>query len=170
MDLKNCIRNVPDFPKDGINFKDITTLLNNPDALNYSIDCIAEYAVKVGAEVIAAAESRGFIFGMPLAYKLNLPFVPIRKPGKLPADLYSASYELEYGIDSLEIHKDAFEAGKNVLLIDDLLATGGTSGAMIELVEKLGGKIVGLAYVIELEFLNGRDKLSGYDICSLVKY
>ena len=170
MDLSQYIRNIPDFPKEGINFKDITTLLNDATALKVSIDQMADYAQSKGAEVIAAAESRGFIFGMPLAYKLGIPFVPIRKPGKLPSDTYSAEYELEYGKDSLEIHKDAFGQGKKVLLVDDLLATGGTTGAMVELVEKVGGDICGIAYVIELEFLNGREKLQGYDICSLVKY
>lgn len=170
MDLSSFIRDVPDFPKEGILFKDITTLLNSPEALRFAVDKLAEYAESVGAEVIAAAESRGFIFGMPLAYNLNLPFVPIRKPGKLPADTFNAEYELEYGTDKLEIHKDAFDKGKKVLLIDDLLATGGTSKAMVELVEKVGGEVAGIAYLIELGFLSGRDKLKGYDICSLVKY
>lgn len=170
MNLAEIIRDVPDFPKEGILFKDITTILNNPDALKFSIDEMIKYAKSSGAEVIAAAESRGFIFGMPVAYALGIPFVPIRKPGKLPAATYSASYELEYGTDSLEIHQDAFDKGKKVLLMDDLLATGGTSKAMIELVEKVGGQVVGLTYLIELEFLNGKDKLQGYEINSLVKF
>lgn len=170
MNLAEIIRDIPDFPKEGILFKDITTVLNNPDALKFVVDKMIEHAKDCGAEVIAAAESRGFIFGMPVAYALGLPFVPIRKPGKLPAATYSATYELEYGTDSLEIHQDAFEKGKKVLLMDDLLATGGTSKAMIELVEKVGGEVVGLSYMIELEFLNGRDKLSGYEINSLVKF
>lgn len=170
MDLGKIIRDIPDFPKEGIIFKDITTVLNNPEALKFTIDKMIEQAKGCGAEVIAAAESRGFIFGMPVAYALGIPFVPIRKPGKLPAETYSASYELEYGTDSLEIHKDAFAKAKKVLLMDDLLATGGTSKAMIELVEKVGGEVVGLSYMIELEFLNGRDKLKGYEISSLVKF
>lgn len=170
MDLAKIIRDIPDFPKEGILFKDISTLLNNPAALKYSIDKMIEYAKTQKAEVIAAAESRGFIFGMPVAYALGIPFVPIRKPGKLPAATYSASYELEYGTDSLEIHQDAFEKGQKVLLMDDLLATGGTSKAMIELVEKVGGEVIGLSYLIELEFLNGKEKLKDYNIDSLVKF
>lgn len=170
MDLGKIIRDIPDFPKEGILFKDITTVLNDPEALKFTIDKMVEHARNCDAEVIAAAESRGFIFGMPVAYALGIPFVPIRKPGKLPAATYSANYELEYGTDSLEIHQDAFGKGKKVLLMDDLLATGGTSKAMIELVEKVGGEVVGLSYMIELEFLNGRDKLEGYEISSLVKF
>lgn len=170
MDLKKFIRDIPNFPKPGIIFKDITTLLNNPEALNFTIDSLTEFAKKHGAEVITAAESRGFIFGVPVAYKLKLPFVPIRKPKKLPAATFSAEYDLEYGTDKLEIHQDAFIKGKKVLIIDDLLATGGTTKAMIELVEKVGGEIVGIGYVIELAFLNGSEKLKKYKIHSLIKY
>lgn len=170
MDLKKIIRDIPDFPKEGIIFKDITTILNTPEALKFTIDSLVAHAAKHAVEVVVAAESRGFIFGMPVACALGIPFVPIRKPGKLPAKTYSASYELEYGVDSLEIHCDAFDKGKKVLIIDDLLATGGTTGAMIELVNKVGGEVCAIAYVIELEFLNGRQKIGAYDVFSLVKY
>jgi adenine phosphoribosyltransferase len=170
MDLKKTIRDIPDFPKPGIIFKDITTMLGDPDALRYCVDKMSEYAKSCGAEVVVAAESRGFIFGMPIAYKLGIPFVPIRKPGKLPSKTYKATYDLEYGTDSLEIHQDAFAGGKKVLIVDDLLATGGTTGAMVELVKKIGGNVCGVAYVIELTFLDGRKKLPGLDVFSLITY
>ena len=170
MDLKTTIRDIPDFPKPGIIFKDITTMLGDPEALRYCVDTMTEYAKSRGAEVVVAAESRGFIFGMPIAYKLGIPFVPIRKPGKLPAKTFTASYALEYGTDSLEIHQDAFASGKRVLLVDDLLATGGTTGAMVDLVKKVGGNVCGVAYVIELAFLDGRAKLPGLDVFSLITY
>ena len=170
MDLKKTIRDIPDFPKPGIIFKDITTMLGDPDALRYCVDKMSEYAKSCVAEVVVAAESRGFIFGMPIAYKLGIPFVPIRKPGKLPSKTYKATYDLEYGTDSLEIHQDAFAGGKKVLIVDDLLATGGTTGAMVELVKKIGGNVCGVAYVIELTFLDGRKKLPGLDVFSLITY
>ncbi|MDX1520844.1 MAG: adenine phosphoribosyltransferase [Anaerolineae bacterium] len=170
MDLAATIRSVPDFPIEGILFYDITTLLKNPAALRDSVDRLATRYQDKGLDLIVGIESRGFIFGMPLAYKLNLGFVPVRKPGKLPAKTISESYTLEYGSNTLEIHEDAIEAGQNVLIVDDLLATGGTAKATCNLVEKLGGKVTELAFAIELNFLNGRNLLEGHDIFSLVQY
>lgn len=170
MDLASTIRSVPNFPIEGILFYDITTLLKNPVALQETIDQLtAEYQNKK-IDVVVGMESRGFIFGMPLAYQLGVGFVPIRKPGKLPAKKLSESYSLEYGINTLEIHVDGIEAGQHVLIVDDLLATGGTAKASCNLVEKLGGKVVGLAFVIELSFLNGRKKLADYEVFSLLQY
>lgn len=170
MDLANTIRSVPDFPIEGILFYDITTLLKNPAALKESIDQLTQYYQDKRIDMVVGIESRGFIFGMPLAYQLGIGFVPIRKPGKLPAETISASYDLEYGSNTLEVHIDAIEKGQRVVIVDDLLATGGTASATCSLIEKLGGEVVGLAFVIELSFLNGRDKLQGYDIFSLLKY
>ena len=170
MKLEEKIRDVPDFPKEGIVFKDITTLLQDPAAFKYVIDTLTEKYRGKGIDTIVAMESRGFIFGTPLAYNLGVSFVPVRKPGKLPAETISAQYSLEYGTDTIEIHKDAISSGQNVLIIDDLLATGGTVGATIELVEKLGGKVAGIAFVIELCFLNGKEKLQDYEVVSLVQY
>lgn len=170
MDLANTIRSVPDFPIEGILFYDITTLLKNPAALKESIDQLTQYYQDKRIDMVVGIESRGFIFGMPLAYQLGTGFVPIRKPGKLPAETISASYDLEYGSNTLEVHIDAIEKGQRVVIVDDLLATGGTASATCSLIEKLGGEVVGLAFVIELSFLNGRDKLQGYDIFSLLKY
>ncbi len=170
MDLANTIRNVPDFPIEGILFYDITTMLKNPAALKECIDQFSnEYQAK-DIDVVVGIESRGFIFGMPLAYQLGVGFVPIRKPGKLPAETIAESYDLEYGSNTLEAHVDAIEEGQKVLVIDDLLATGGTARATCNLVEKLGGQVAGVAFVIELNFLNGRDQLKEYDIFSLLKY
>ena len=165
---KECIRAIPDFPKKGILFRDITTLLNRKDYFKSAVDNMASLCK--GVDVVAAIESRGFIFGSAIAYKLGAALVPIRKKGKLPAPTFSASYALEYGQDSLEIHKDAFEKGSRVMLVDDLLATGGTAKASIELIEKLGGKVAGLVFLVELEGLNGREKLRGYPVKSLVRY
>lgn len=170
MDLTSTIRSVPDFPIDGILFYDITTLLKNPAALKESIDRLTERYREAGVEAIVGIESRGFIFGMPLAYQLGVGFVPIRKPGKLPAQTIAESYDLEYGTNTLELHVDAISAGQKVLIVDDLLATGGTARAACNLVEQLGGQVVGLAFAIELNFLNGREPLAGYDIFSLVQY
>ncbi len=170
MDLRSLIREVPDFPKPGISFKDITTLLKNGDALRYVTDQFAAHFQSTAPDLVVGAESRGFIFGAPLAYKLGTGFVLVRKPGKLPAATEKVTYDLEYGQDSLEIHKDAIKPGQKVLIIDDLLATGGTICATAELVKRLGGKIVGFAFIIELDFLKGRDKLAGYDVLSLVHY
>jgi len=168
--LEQKIRNVQDFPKQGIGFKDITTLLKDGKAFQ---DCIDELANNINAreiDVIVGTESRGFIFAAALAYKLGIGFVPVRKPGKLPAETIKEEYELEYGTDSLEIHVDAINDGQRVLIIDDLLATGGTVVATVNLVERLHGKVVGVGFLIELTFLNGRDKLKSYPVFSLIKY
>lgn len=170
MNLATTVRSVPNFPIEGILFYDITTLLKNPAALKESIDQLTGYYQDKGIDLVVGIESRGFIFGMPLAYQLGTGFVPIRKPGKLPAETISASYDLEYGSNTLELHVDAIEKGQRVVVVDDLLATGGTASATCSLIEKLGGEVVGLAFVIELSFLDGRDKLKGYDIFSLLKY
>jgi adenine phosphoribosyltransferase len=168
--IKNAIRDVPDFPKKGIVFKDITTLLKNNTLFSLSIDLLHELVKEQKYDVIAAIESRGFIFGAALAIKMNLGFVPIRKPGKLPAEIYSAEYSLEYGTDMIEIHADAIEKGSRVLLIDDLLATGGTAAASCKLIEKSGAQTAAILFLVELEFLKGRDLLQNYNIYSLVSY
>lgn len=170
MDLKTRIRNIPDFPQKGIIFRDITTLLKDPKAFRYSIQKLKEYYKDKKIDVIVGPESRGFIFGAVLAHELGVSFVPIRKPGKLPAEVEAEEYEKEYGPDKIEIHKDAINQGANVLLIDDLLATGGTVKAAVNLIEKLGGNIAGLGFLIELSFLKGRDLLKGYDVYSLIDY
>jgi adenine phosphoribosyltransferase len=170
IDLAAKIRNIPDFPKQGILFRDIMPLLQDPKALHEAVDRIVEYGVGRHIDVVLGAEARGFILGAAVAYGLGAGFVAARKPGKLPYDTVSAEYELEYGTDRLEIHADAIEPGQNVLVHDDLLATGGTARAKVELVEKLGGKVVGLAFIVELLPLHGRDKLEGYDIFSLIQY
>ncbi len=170
MDLKDKIRVIEDFPEEGISFKDITTLLKDKDALRTAIDLLIEKFKDSGADLIVGPESRGFILATPMAYLLNIGFVPIRKPGKLPGETLSFTYDLEYGKDSLEIHKDAIVKGQKVLIVDDLLATGGTMNATAALVEKLGGEVVGLGFLIELEDLKGRDKLNGYKVESLIKY
>ena len=170
MNLATTVRSVPNFPVEGILFYDITTLLKNPAALKESIDQLSRFYQDKAIDVVVGIESRGFIFGMPLAYQLGTGFVPIRKPGKLPAETISASYDLEYGSNTLELHVAAIEKGQRVVVVDDLLATGGTASATCSLIEKLGGEVVGLAFVIELNFLNGRDKLKGYDIFSLLQY
>jgi adenine phosphoribosyltransferase len=170
MDLAATIRSVPDFPIEGILFYDITTLLKNPAALKESIDRLTAQYQNAGVDVIVGIESRGFIFGIPLAYNLGVGFVPVRKPGKLPADTIAESYALEYGVNTLEIHVDAIEKGQKVLIVDDLLATGGTAKATCNLVEKLGGQVVGLAFAIELTFLKGRENLKDYNIFPLLQY
>ncbi len=169
MDLAARIRDIPDFPKPGIIFKDITPLLQDAEALRYAVDQMAEFGVGKKVDIVLGAEARGFILGATLAYTLGAGFVPARKPGKLPFATVATQYELEYGTDSLEIHEDAIKPGSRVLVHDDLLATGGTARAKCDLVEKLGGEVVGLAFVIELSFLGGREKLKGYDMFSLVK-
>ncbi len=169
-ELKKYIREVPDFPKPGINFYDITTLLKHPEGLESTIDTLTEQCRGMEIDTVIGVESRGFIFGTPLAYQLGVGFIPVRKPKKLPADTASVSYDLEYGTDSLEIHRDAVGEGHNVLIVDDLLATGGTARAVVDLVEGLGGKVAGLHFVIELGFLNGRSKFEGYDVKSLINY
>ena len=170
MDLAMTIRSVPDFPVEGILFYDITTMLKNPEAFRESIDQLVNYYQETEIDVVVGVESRGFIFGAPLAYKLGVGFVPVRKPGKLPAEKLAESYELEYGTNTLEIHKDAIQQGQKVLVVDDLLATSGTAKATCNLVEKLGGQVVGVAFVIELNFLKGREQLKGYDVFSLLSY
>ena len=170
MNLEEKIRNVQDFPKPGIGFKDITTLLKDGEALREAIDRMADNLKDKKVDLIVGPEARGFIFATPLAYKLGVGFVPVRKPGKLPSEVVSYEYELEYGTDVLEIHKDAIYEGCRVAIVDDLLATGGTISAVTSLVEKLGGEVVGLEFLIELDFLEGRKKLSKYDVNSLVHY
>ena len=168
--LKSLIREVPDFPKPGINFYDITTLLKDPAGFRQTVDALSAQFEDQRIDTVIGIEARGFIFAPALAYHLGAGFVPVRKPKKLPAECASISYDLEYGQDTLEIHKDAVGAGHNVLIADDLLATGGTARAVADLVEDLGGKVVGLLFVVELEFLPGRKRLEGYDVRSLIKY
>ena len=170
MDLRQLIRSVPDFPKPGIIFRDITPLLADPAGLARAVSQLAKPYRDRNVDLVAAIESRGFIFGAAVACQLHAGFVPIRKPGKLPAATTKASYQLEYGSDAIEIHTDAISAGQRVLLVDDLLATGGTMAAACQLVEGLGGEIVGIAFVIELAFLHGREKLAGHEILSLITY
>jgi adenine phosphoribosyltransferase len=171
MDLKEKLRHVPDFPKKGIDFIDITTVLQDREALQHSIDEMRKLAAELGDfDMIVGPESRGFIFGAPLAYAMNKGFAPIRKKGKLPYKTVSIKYELEYGTDELEIHEDAVKPGQKVLIVDDLLATGGTTESNARLVEKLGGEVVGLVFFIELGFLNGREKLKNYNVRSVVKF
>ncbi len=169
-DLKKLIREVPDFPKAGINFYDITTLLKHPDGLRKTVDALAAEYDGEKVDTVIGVEARGFIFAPALAYHLGAGFVPVRKPKKLPAECASISYDLEYGQDTLEIHRDAVGNGHRVIIADDLLATGGTAKAVCDLVEGLGGTVVGLVFVVELEFLPGRKKLEGYDVRSLIKY
>ncbi len=168
--LKSLIREVPDFPKAGINFYDITTLLKHPQGLRQTVDALAEQFKDEKVDAVIGIEARGFIFAPAMAYHLGTGFVPARKPGKLPSECASVSYDLEYGQDALQIHRDAVGAGHRVLIADDLLATGGTAKAVVNLVEQLGGEVVGLVFVVELEFLPGRAKLEGYDVRSLIKY
>ena len=170
MELKKLIRDVPNFPIEGIVFKDITTLLKDPDGYSETLDNLYNLAKNKEITKVIGIESRGFIFGGALAEKLNVGFVPIRKPGKLPAETVSESYELEYGTDKIEIHKDALEKGDKVLLHDDLLATGGTMEAACKLVEKLGAEIVQISFLIDLTFLNGKEKLKDYEVHSLIEY
>jgi adenine phosphoribosyltransferase len=169
-DLEARIRDIPDFPKRGIVFKDIMPLLADPESLRDTVERLAEFAEPRKPDLILGAEARGFILGAALAYRLGCGFVAARKPGKLPWRTISAKYALEYGFDALELHADAITSGARVLIHDDLLATGGTARAKVDLVEQLGGTVVGLAFVIELQFLNGREKLAGYDVFSLVQY
>lgn len=169
MDLLSIVRDIPDFPKPGIHFKDITTLLKDPIAFRYTIDRFVEYAKAQQPDVIVAVESRGFIFAAPIAERLGAGFVPVRKPGKLPAVTTKIEYELEYGTGVLEIHTDAIEKGQRVLIVDDVLATGGTIEATRKLVEQFGGVVVGFAFLMELTFLGGRNKLAGYDVFSLIE-
>ena len=170
MDLKQYVSVVENWPKEGISFKDITTIMDNGPAYKYATDKIVEYAKTVGAELIVGPEARGFITGCPVAYALEIGFAPVRKPGKLPREVISVDYGLEYGKDTLTMHKDAVKKGQKVLIVDDLLATGGTVEATIKLIEELGGEVVGCAFLIKLLELEGRKKIEGYDIFSLMEY
>lgn len=170
MDFKEKIAIVEDFPKKGISFKDITPLIGDGEAFRQLIDAMAIKLKALDVDYIAGPEARGFIFGVPLAYALGIGFIPIRKPGKLPQETVSITYDLEYGTDTLEIHKNAFKKGDRVALVDDLLATGGTISACAKLIELAGGEVVSIDFIIELTELHGRDKLDGYDIESLIKY
>ncbi len=170
IDFKKLIREIPDYPKPGILFYDITTLLKDPVGLHWTVDVLANTFLPQKIDQVIGIEARGFIFAPMVAYRLNAGFVPARKPNKLPADRASASYSLEYGKDAIEIHRDAIEPGQEVVIIDDLLATGGTAAATASLVESLGGRVAGIGFIIELEFLKGREKLSKYEIHSVVKY
>lgn len=170
MDLKPYIRDVPDFPKAGILFRDITPLLSSPKAFSFTIDQLVERTRSSGASAVVGVESRGFIFGAPVATLLKLPFVPVRKPGKLPAERMSLEYSLEYGKSQLDIHRDAVAPGQKVVIIDDLLATGGTAHAAAKLVELIGGEVSALLFIIELASLGGKDLLKGYSVHSLLTY
>jgi adenine phosphoribosyltransferase len=169
-DIKSLIREVPDFPKPGILFYDITTLLKDKDGLRHTIDGLKAPYADLGVDIVLGIEARGFIFAPTLAYALNAGFIPVRKPKKLPAACAQVTYDLEYGSDTLEIHRDAIWEGSKVLIVDDLLATGGTAKAATQLVEELGGVVVGAAFAIELTFLNGRSRLNGYNVFSLLQY
>ena len=168
--LKKLIREIPDFPKKGILFYDITTLLKDKKGFATLIDKFSEHYISREVDLVIGMEARGFIFAPALAYRLNAGFVPVRKPGKLPAECVKHDYALEYGTSSLEIHKDAIQRGQRVLIVDDLLATGGTAEATARLAEALGGKIAGLGFVVELEFLKGRERLKNYEVMSLLRY
>ena len=170
MDLKKYIADIPDFPEPGVIFRDVTPLLANKDAYQESIRLISEFAKDKKVDVIVGPEARGFLFGCPVALALQCGFVPVRKPGKLPREVISQSYDLEYGSNEIQMHSDSIQAGQNVLVVDDLLATGGTVEAAISLIEKMGGNVVGTAFLIELEALKGRELLKGYDVFSVLKY
>ena len=170
MDLKDYVTIVPNYPKEGISFKDISTIMDNGQAYKFATDEIVKFAKEVGTDIIVGPEARGFIIGCPVAYAMEVGFAPVRKPGKLPRETIEVEYDLEYGKDTLTIHKDAIKPGQRVLIVDDLLATGGTVGATVELVEKLGGVVAGCAFIIELSYLSGREKLQKYDMRSLITY
>ncbi|ADZ84251.1 adenine phosphoribosyltransferase [Cellulosilyticum sp. ST5] len=170
MNLYALVRDVKDFPKEGILFKDITTLLQDGEGLSESIDQIAAHLENVEFDSVVGPEARGFIFGVPTAYKLKKGFIPVRKPGKLPYQCVSQTYDLEYGSSTIEMHIDAIQKGQKVVIVDDLLATGGTTKAMIDLIERMGGEVVKIVFLIELEFLKGRELLKGYEIESILKY
>jgi len=170
MDLDKYIAVIPNYPIEGVMFRDVTSLMQNGEAFRYSIDKLTEYAKSVGADVIVGPESRGFVFGCPVAYNLGIGFVPARKPNKLPREVIKQEYALEYGTNTLEMHADAIKPGQKVVIIDDLLATGGTIYAANQMIERLGGVVVGCAFIIELDGLGGRDKLNKYDVFSLITY
>ena len=170
IDLKSKIRDIPDFPKPGIIFKDITTLLQDFDAFKLSVDMLVKQHQNNKIDKVAGIEARGFIFGAAVAYAMNAGFIIIRKPGKLPYKTVKQTYELEYGSDEIEIHEDSIKPGERILLVDDLLATGGTMAAAADLINKIGGDIVGISFVVELTFLHGREKLKGHNIHSIIEY
>lgn len=170
MDLKQYVTIVEDWPKPGIRFKDISTIMDNGEAYKYATDEIVKYAIQKNVDMIVGPEARGFIIGCPVAYAMGKGFAPVRKEGKLPREVIRAEYDLEYGTNVLTMHKDAIKPGQRVLVIDDLLATGGTVEATIKLIEQMGGVVVGCAFLIELTYLDGREKLKGYDICTLMQY
>lgn len=170
LDLKKYIRDVPDFPQPGILFRDITPLLQDAEALRYVIDAFTEHYRNAGLAAVVSIESRGFLFGAPLAYNLGLPLIPVRKPGKLPAAIMSIEYSLEYGAGQLDIHEDALKPGDRVVIVDDLLATGGTAMAAAKLVERLGAKVESIAFLVDLKFLGGRALLGDYNVMSLIEY
>ena len=168
--IEEYVRSIPDFPEPGIIFRDITSILQDADGLHLAIDSLQDLIKDVDVDVIVGAESRGFIFGMPMAYNLHKPFVPVRKKGKLPCETISQSYDLEYGQAEIEIHKDAIKPGQKVVIVDDLIATGGTMEAAVKLIEELGGEIVKILFLMELAGLKGREKLKGYDVASVIRY
>ena len=168
--VEDYVRSIPDFPEPGIIFRDITTVLQDPDGLKLAIDGLKERLDGVDFDVVVGAESRGFIFGVPIAYNLHKPFVPVRKKGKLPCETVSRSYDLEYGSATIEMHKDSIKPGQKVAIIDDLIATGGTVEAAIKLVEELGGEVVKVVFLMELAGLKGRERLAGYDVASVIRY
>ncbi|MGL4534011.1 MAG: adenine phosphoribosyltransferase [Fusobacteriaceae bacterium] len=170
MDLKQYVALVEDFPKEGIKFRDITPLMDNGAAFKYATNQIVEFCKEYNAELVVGPEARGFIFGCPVSYALGIGFAPVRKPGKLPREVITYDYDLEYGSNTLCMHKDSVKPGQKVIIVDDLLATGGTVEATVKMIEMMGGIVVGLAFLIELEELKGRDKLAGYPVLALMKY
>ena len=168
--LEDYVRCIPDFPSEGVMFRDITSVIQDPDGLKLAIDSMIEVVKEVDFDVVVGPESRGFIFGVPVAYANGKGFVPVRKKGKLPCETISQDYELEYGTATIEMHKDAIVPGQKVVIVDDLIATGGTTEAIIKLIEQLGGEVVKIIFLIELEGLKGREKLSGYDVDAVIKY
>lgn len=170
MDLKKYIKDIPDFPEPGVLFRDVTPLLSDKDAYQESIRLLSDFAKEKKVDLVVGPEARGFLFGCPVALALNCGFVPVRKPGKLPREVVSQSYDLEYGSNEIQMHSDSIQPGQNVLIVDDLLATGGTVDAAVSLIEKMGGNVVGIAFLIELEALKGRELLKDYDVYSVLKY
>ena len=170
MNLKKYIKDIPDFPEPGVLFRDVTPLLADKDAYQESIRLLSDFAKEKKVDLVVGPEARGFLFGCPVALTLNCGFVPVRKPGKLPREVVSQSYDLEYGSNEIQMHSDSIQPGQNVLIVDDLLATGGTVDAAVSLIEKMGGNVVGIAFLIELEALKGRELLKDYDVYSVLKY
>ena len=168
--LEEYVRSIPDFPEPGVIFRDVTSILQDADGLNLAIDSMQSYLNDMDLDVIVGLESRGFMFGVPIAYNLHKAFVPVRKKGKLPCETISQTYDLEYGSEEIEIHKDAIRPGQKVAIVDDLIATGGTVEAAVKLIERLGGKVVKIVFLMELEGLNGREKLEGYNVDSVIRY